>query len=376
MTSLLAQGEITDASEPVPVLEPDLSVFEAWYQHLDLEALLQFFGVFGLVAIVLFIGHRQLTRAEASERFGRQLTMVLLTLAGIIAIVLALPVQNVELIQALLGLIGIVLSAVLALSSTTLMGNALGGLMLRGLRNFRTGDFIRCGEHFGRVTERGLVHTEIQTEDSDLTTLPNLFLVSNPLTTVRNSGTIVSATVSLGYDVPRHKIEESLLRAATRSELTAPFVQILDLGDYSVVYRIAGLLKDVKQILSFRSNLRGLMLDELHEAGIEIVSPTFMNQRTIKHEFIPEEQQAPAPSRPQVRTPEDIVFEKAESAQTIEVLQEEIVALDKEIEDYKKLIKAASDEEQERLEKRLAGKQARQENLRHVIEAYEARREE
>ena len=63
---------------------------------------------------------------------------------------------------------------------------------LRAVRNFRMGDFIRVAEHFGRVSERGLFHTEIQTENRDLTTLPNLFLVTHPVTTIRTSGTIVS----------------------------------------------------------------------------------------------------------------------------------------------------------------------------------------
>ncbi|HSN56415.1 MAG TPA: mechanosensitive ion channel domain-containing protein [Candidatus Sulfomarinibacteraceae bacterium] len=107
----------------------------------------------------------------------------------------------------LLSLFGIVLSAAVALSATNFLGNALAGFMLRSIRHFRIGDFNRCGEHFGRVTERSLLHTEIQTEDRDLTTLPNLFLISNPMTTVRSSGTIVSATVSLGYDIPRKRIE-------------------------------------------------------------------------------------------------------------------------------------------------------------------------
>lgn len=48
--------------------------------------------------------------------------------------------------------------------------------------------------------------------DADLTTLPNLYLVINPVTTLRESGTVVGAEVSLGYDVPRQKIEQLLPR--------------------------------------------------------------------------------------------------------------------------------------------------------------------
>ncbi len=56
-------------------------------------------------------------------------------------------------------------------------------------------------------------------------------------------------------------------------------MQITDLNDFSVTYRVAGLLAEVKQILTARSNLRAMMLDTLHDARIEIVSPTFMYHR-------------------------------------------------------------------------------------------------
>ena len=52
--------------------------------------------------------------------------------------------------------------------------------MLRTVRNFRAGDFIRVNDQFGRVTDRGLFHVEIQTADSDLITLPNLYLAAEP----------------------------------------------------------------------------------------------------------------------------------------------------------------------------------------------------
>lgn len=351
----------------------EVSLLDTWVEG-HIEDLFQFGVALLIVILVLYAGKRYLDRAQAQQQFSRQLLQLGLTFVALIAVVLNLPVKD-GLITAMLSLIGIVLSAVLALSSTTLMGNALAGIMLRGLRNFRTGDFVRCGDHFGRVTERGLVHTEIQTEDSDLTTLPNLYLVSNPLTTVRSSGTIVSATTSLGYDVSRHAIEKALVRAAERAELKAPFVQVLDLGDYSVTYRIAGLLEEVKQILSVRSRLRQCMMDELHADGIEIVSPTFMNQRPIHKDFIPEETTAPR-QRVESSMPEELVFDKAEAAETVEVLKQELAALDKEIEDYAKQVKAASGEEQAALQKRLDGKLARRENMGHVIEAYEARQKE
>jgi small-conductance mechanosensitive channel len=119
-------------------------------------------------------------------------------------------------------------------------------------------------------------------------------------------------------------VEQALTRAAEDAGLEEPFVHVLELNDFSVSYRVAGLLTDVKSLLSTRSRLRSLMLDRLHEAGIEIVSPTFMNQRAITPEkcFIPEA--APASTvqtEPEV-PPEAVVFDKADEAESLEKLRD------------------------------------------------------
>ena len=227
-------------------------------------------------------------RDITESRWIRQLTLSCIVLMFLILILLSLPISETMKGQ-LLNLLGIALMATITLSSTTFVSNTMAGFMLKAIDGIKPGDFLKVGEHTGRVSEQGLLHTEIQTEDRDLTTLPNLFLVTSPVTVVRSSGTIISATISLGYDVPRAKIETLLILAGEKAGLSEPFVQILELGDFSVTYRVAGFLSDVRYLISFRSKLLGFMLDVLHENNIEIVSPNFMNQRILPVDkpFIP-----------------------------------------------------------------------------------------
>jgi hypothetical protein len=245
--------------------------------------------------------------------------------------------------------------------------------MLRSIRHFRIGDFIRCGDHFGRVTERGLLHTEIQTEDRDLTTLPNLFLISNPMTTVRSSGTIVSATVSLGYDIPRTRVEAALVEAAELAELSDPFVQVLELGDFSVVYRVAGLLTEVKHLLTVRSRLRAKVMDALHGHGIEIVSPSFMNQRVFdpKTEFIPVAAKLVAEPT-DTTVPEAVVFDKADEAESLEKLRATLLEVAAQIGELKAERKKAEDGDlRQELERRIDWLGRRQSALEKHIAARE-----
>lgn len=288
------------------------------------------------VILVLVIINRALgrqTRQTSGLRFRNQLVTAALTFVGILVIIVVLPVHT-DVRGQLLTLVGIIISVTISLSSSTFLGNAMAGIMLKSVRNFHSGDFIQVGDHFGRVTERGLFHTEIQTASRDLTTLPNLYLATTPMTVTRSSGTIVDATVSLGFDLPHARIEILLLDAAREAELTEPFVQVLELGDFSVTYRVAGLLTDTKRLLTFRSRLRVAMLDALHGGGVEIVSPNFMNMRDYDpgHHFAPPAPSAPTPT--EANAPVEVVFDKAEEAQTLSELRKslaELVARDEEL---------------------------------------------
>ena len=274
-------------------------------------------------------------RGSVGKRLPRQLLQLTLSALALLLLLLFGPLPS-GLRSELINLIGIVLSATIALSSTTFLSNAMAGVMLRAVRNFKTGDLIHCGDHKGRVSERGLLHVEIQSEESDLITLPNLFLVTQPVRVTKEAGTIISADVSLGYDVPRERIEELLLAAAHEVGLEKPFVWILELTDFSVVYRVAGMLRPAHGVLSSHSRLRAAMLDNLHQGQVEIVSPTFMNTRQLPLESTiipPEEPRAAAkPSAlDKPEAPEELVFSKAKQAASLEKQQEELDALDEEI---------------------------------------------
>jgi small-conductance mechanosensitive channel len=238
----------------------------------------------GCVAVLALVRRLPAGSEEAEHplagHFPRQLVTAVGGLLATLLVIVALPVEA-ELRGQLLSLYGIALTALITLSSTTFVANAMAGLMLRSLDNFRAGDFIRVGDHFGRVSERGLLHTEIQTEDRDLVTLPNLFLITQPVRVVHASGTLVTCELSLGYDVPRQRVREQLEAAALQADLTDPFVLVVSLGDHSVVYRVCGFLAEVRTLVSARSRLAGAVLDALHDADIEIVSPNFMNQRVL-----------------------------------------------------------------------------------------------
>ncbi|WP_440945550.1 mechanosensitive ion channel domain-containing protein [Methanosarcina sp. T3] len=313
-------------------------------------------------------------------KFAKQLIQFVILSIGLIFVVFSLPIAS-QYKESILSLLGIIAGAAVALSSTTFIANAMSGIMLRIMKPFRAGDYIESGNVFGRVTDIHILHTKVQSIDRDLVTFPNLKLVSNPLKTIRTSGTIISTRVSLGYDVPRQKIEKSLLLAAEKIGLENPFVHVLELGDFSVTYKVGGLLKDIESLITARSDFNKAVLDALHEAGVEIVSPNFMNQRILKEGtvFIPpkEPPKAEVPEKPQEKKPEEIIFDKAIEAEILGKIELVLSNLEGKEKDLKQQVSSVPEQNRKaELSGKLEFLKARKEKVKTEFEAIKKQMEE
>lgn len=268
--------------------------------------------VLGLAHYLLLARHRDL---GSEARLPRQLILLALTLGALVLLISVSPLSDSSRNQ-VLALLGVLLSGVIALGAAPFVTNFMAAAMLRVTRPFDVGDFIRVGEFFGKVSERGLFDTEIQTENRELIAIPNATFINQSVTVVRSSGVIIASEVSLGYDVGYAELEPLLLRAAAECGLSEPFVHILRLDDFSVQYRVAGLLAEVAKILTARSSLNRHILYTLHGAGIEIVSPSITRHITHSEDtrILPTAQ--PAPGQEEGAGAEAIVFDKASDIET------------------------------------------------------------
>ncbi len=315
------------------------SITNNW-QGIAWPALTLILGYFIYQLLQRYFLHKE--KASNNAVLQRQITSFIFILFLVITFVLVLPIKD-SMQSQIIGLIGILLSASIALSSTTFLGNLMAGIWLRSVKNFRVGDFVEIKDNFGRVSARGLLHIEIQNRERDLITLPNMFLVANPVTVMHNDGTIISIEVSLGYDVDHSVIEPILCEAAAKAGLENPYVYIESLGDFSIVYKIHGLAKELNTMLSARSRLNSCVLDALHEANVEIVSPSFMNQRQVSEQvFIPTERISKRYSKTK---PEDVIFDKAQKAEKLDDLRKTHRDLLAEIEEMKLAIKEETNTE-------------------------------
>lgn len=245
---------------------------------------------------------------------------IFLILLGVVIFILTLSISDSAKSQ-ILSLLGIVLSAGIALSSTTLLSNLIAGFMNSNASRFKSGDLIEIENLKGRVTKKSFFYTEIQLADSNFVTIPNLYLATRPLKNTRKSDTVISTEVSLGYDVSRKIISEALKEGATKTGLTKPYVYIISLGDFSIVYRISGFLEDTSNYFTTSYSLNKYILDALHKRNIEIVSPNFINQRQVgDKEFISKNSQY----EKEEKYNESQIFDKAKTFEKLESTKDKL----------------------------------------------------
>jgi small conductance mechanosensitive channel len=261
----------------------------------------------------------------SEARFPRQVLLFILTTIAVICLVIAAPLAEGT-STSVLSIIGLGFSAVIAFSSTSFVTNFMAAITLRVTKPFNVGDFVTVGEHFGKVSERGLFDTEIQTESRELISIPNSVLILSPITVARGTGVIVSTNLSLGYDVHHTRVEPLLLAAAHAAGLDDPYVHILGLNDFSVSYRVSGLLQEVKTLLTCRSRLNACVLDSLHGHGIDIVSPTTARHISVSNDSPQIPHELPTKAARKQTVAEDVAFEKANRAQAMEAAQTKVAA--------------------------------------------------
>ncbi|MGQ1947804.1 mechanosensitive ion channel family protein [Geofilum sp. OHC36d9] len=286
---------------------------------------------------------KQLKSTASNGNITKGAISFILTLVGILAFILVLPIDK-SLKGQILSFLGIIISAGIALSSTTVLGNLIAGIMNNSMNRFRNGDLIKIGDFHGRVIKKSIFHTEIQLEDSNFITIPNLYIANNPVKLTRKSNTVISTSVSLGYDLSRVTIEETLKDAAIATGLTDPYVYITNLGDFSVIYKIHGFLDDSSKFFSVSSLLNANVMDKLHENNIEIVSPTFMNQRRVDEKnFIPN-QVAEKKDSSDEKSPEDLIFDEAIKSEKIEIKKDYLKVIDNKQDALKEKLKDLKDD--------------------------------
>ena len=194
---MLAVGLIID------MMIPQAQELRSW-AHVG-RAIALLLVTFGLIRLVVeaFLIVRYRRKADPSTIVAE---IVLTSLYGILGLAV---------LRFMLGVDPRVLLAVPALGTLVVgwirQGNFFGGLLLQYHRPFVSGDWVRLGDHSGRVVGTGWRATWLITRNNEHVQIPNAVLAREPVVNYTSGGATVADEVFLEVDreVPPDRVEQT-----------------------------------------------------------------------------------------------------------------------------------------------------------------------
>lgn len=182
--------------------------------------------------------------------------------------------------------ISIFIGALISFGSTSAIANIIAGIVITYMRPFQIGDRIKVDQIVGDVIEKTILVTRIRTTKKEEVTIPNAKILSGTIVNYSNEddkAIILYTSVTLGYDVPWETAEELLLEAALNTQFILkepkPFVLQTSLDDYYVSYELNAYTSEPKKMPFIYSEMHKNILNAFNQAGVEILSPSYVSAR-------------------------------------------------------------------------------------------------
>lgn len=183
--------------------------------------------------------------------------------------------------------ISVFAGVLISFGSSTAISNTIAGFVITYMRPFKVGDWIKVGNDTGRVKEKTVLVTRIETINNEEITIPNSSILSkhtiNYSSTGSEGGLVITATVTMAYAVEWRKVHEVLREAACRTEYTnkekEPYVFQNTLDSYYVTYQINVYTQEPDKMYFIHTALLQHIQDGFKAAGIDLHLPA---QITIK----------------------------------------------------------------------------------------------
>ena len=275
-----------------------------------------------VIAILIFLAARALIRTvgtvfERVERGEREVgwidadtatptRRIFSVLVWAFALALAYPHLPGAETEAFKG-VSVILGLVVSLGAASVVGQAFNGFILMYGRAFRSGDYVRIGEHEGTVEALGTFVTRLRTGLGDELILPNTTVMA---AAIRNysrvgagAGCVVDTALTIGYSAPWRQVHAMLEEAARRTEgiakTPAPYVRQTALSDFYAEYRLIAYtpLEDPGKRTEVLSRLHGSIQDVFNEHGVQIMSPHYMGDPG-EPQVVPKERWYAPPAKP------------------------------------------------------------------------------
>ena len=240
-------------------------------------------------ALVFFLGFvitrwiQRILRLSILPQFALDLgaRSAIVTIVGYVGIVLAaiIAITSTGLDLSSLAFVAGALSVGLGFGLQSVVENFVSGIILLLERPVREGDWVEVGPYSGIVRKISVRSTRIETFDHHQIIVPNSQLITDTVKNLSFAGDAARIIVPVGvaYDTDLDKARTVLLDVAAANELViddpAPSVAVEDLGDNSINLKLLAFVRDVTTGAGVKSDLSFAVAKRFAQEGIEIPFP-------------------------------------------------------------------------------------------------------
>lgn len=170
-------------------------------------------------------------------------------------------------------------AVVLGLALQDTLGNAMAGLALQADQPYKVGDWIRVGDHEGRVTQISWRSTVLRTRESTLVALPNSSIADGPIVNYSEPAppTRIFVEVGVSYNSPPNQVKAVILDALSQVPLAMasppPDVLVVDFANSSITYRARCYVQDMERSSLAQDQMRTAIWYTFQRHGLEIPYP-------------------------------------------------------------------------------------------------------
>ncbi|MCX6546369.1 MAG: mechanosensitive ion channel family protein [Acidobacteria bacterium] len=159
------------------------------------------------------------------------------------------------------------------------LGNAFSGLAIQTEKPYRAGQWIKVGDHEGRVEEITWRATKLRTKVGTFVIVPNNVMSKEAIVNFSEPiiPTRMSVDVGASYAVPPNEVKAAIAEAMRNAPLVlaspAPDVVLLDFGPSAVIYRARFWIEDYSRDDPAKSQVRTSIWYVFRRRNIEIPWP-------------------------------------------------------------------------------------------------------
>ena len=170
-------------------------------------------------------------------------------------------------------------AVVLGLALQNTLGNAIAGLALQADQPYKVGDWIRVGDHEGRVTQISWRSTVLRTRESTLVALPNSSIADGAIVNYSEPAppTRVFVDVGVTYTAPPNQVKALMVDAIAQVPLAmttpGPDVLLVDFAASAITYRVRFYVQDMERASLAQDQMRTALWYTFQRHGIEIPYP-------------------------------------------------------------------------------------------------------